>query len=325
MTEQAYKTSPKDIFLQLLAIVTLYGSAAGVLTLLFQFINLQVPDLLFYGSVESARSAIRFAVSSLVIVFPVYLWVMSFLAWAYTAEPERKEIRIRKWLIYFTLFAAGLIIMGDLVALINSFLNGELTTRFLLKILSVFLVASAVFWYYYWDMKDTKPAGMELFGWAVIAIVAGIVGISFFFVGSPKTERLRQFDQQRVNDLQSIQWQIVNYWQQKEKLPATLSDLNDPIGGFQVPMDPDPESGAVYSYVVKGGLTFELCADFSLPSNDGDVNEYAVPYIPVNPSIKFDGRWTHGTGRTCFERTIDPELYPPQKGLEKPVPVPARY
>src|SRR3989344_4672855 len=104
MVEASHKPSPKDIFLQLLAIVTLYGAVAGVLTLLFQFVNLQIPDPLFYGSVEGARSAIRFAVSSLVIVFPVYLWVMRFLGRAYAVELERKEVRIRKWLIYFTLF-----------------------------------------------------------------------------------------------------------------------------------------------------------------------------------------------------------------------------
>jgi len=314
MTEQAYKTSPKDIFLQLLAIVTLYGSAAGVLTLLFQFINLQVPDLLFYGSVESARSAIRFAVSSLVIVFPVYLWVMSFLAWAYTAEPERKEIRIRKWLIYFTLFAAGLIIMGDLVALINSFLNGELTTRFLLKILSMFLVAGAVFWYYYWDMKDVKPAGMELFRWTVVTIVAGTVIVSFFFVGSPQTERLRQLDQQRVNDLQSIQWQIVNYWQQKEKLPAALSDLNDDISGFRVPMD--SQTKVRYEYMITGTVSFELCATFAQES-EVPARENSV----LAPPRDMTTNWSHGIGRVCFERTIDPERYPPQKGLEKPIPM----
>ncbi|TSC72263.1 MAG: hypothetical protein G01um101470_366, partial [Parcubacteria group bacterium Gr01-1014_70] len=32
---EKHKTSPKDIFLQLLSIVTLYGSAAAILTLFF--------------------------------------------------------------------------------------------------------------------------------------------------------------------------------------------------------------------------------------------------------------------------------------------------
>ncbi|OGZ46930.1 MAG: hypothetical protein A3J54_01830 [Candidatus Ryanbacteria bacterium RIFCSPHIGHO2_02_FULL_45_13b] len=316
MIEQTYKTSPKDIFLQLLTIVALYGSAAGFLTLLFQFINLQIPDPLSYGyGIENARSVIRFAVSSLIIVFPVYVWVMRFLARAYTAEPERKEIRIRKWLIYFTLFAAGLIIMGDLVALVNSFLNGELTTRFLLKIFSVFLVAGAVFYYYYWDIKDMVPNSMKLFRWVVMLVVTVCVVAAFFFVGSPKTERMRQFDGQRVNDLQTIQWQIVNYWQQKGVLPTSLGVLEDDISGFSIPRD--PEADRVYTYTVKGDVMFELCADFSLASTGYMRGSWETVYTPA---VMPGDNWAHDVGHICFERTIDPELYPPQKGLEKPVP-----
>ncbi len=303
---EKHKTSPKDIFLQLLSIVTLYGSAAAILTLFFQYINLYVPDLLSYGSVESARQAIRFAVSSLIIVFPVYLWVMRFLENTYVAEPERKEIRIRKWLVYFTLFAAGLIIMGDLVALVNSFLNGELTTRFLLKILSVFLLAGAVFWYYYWDMKGAVPAGMQIFRWAVIAVVAVTVAAAFFFAGSPQAERLRKFDQQRVGDLQTIQWQVVNYWQQKRQLPQNTVSLEDDISGFRVPMD--PETGAPYEYEVRGERSFTLCAAFSLESaGDGSDVSHSKPV----PAGEFSTNWDHASGRVCFERTIDPDLYPP--------------
>lgn len=316
---EKYKTSPKDIFLQLLAIVTLYGSAVGFLTLLFQFINIQFPDKLEYYSVTSAYSSIRFAVSSLIIVFPVYLWVMRFLEKSYVREPEIKEIRIRKWLVYFTLFAAGLIIMGDLVALVYNFLNGELTARFVLKICSVFLVAGAVFWYYFWDIKGTEPAGMNVFRWAVGGVVAAAIIGAFFVVGSPQGERLRRFDSERVGHLQTIQWQIVNYWQQKGTLPETLSLLEDTISGFRVPSDPD--TGIAYEYVLKSERTFELCAVFVLASGKevGATQVRAVP-VPVMPVSEFGANWEHATGRTCFERTIDPDLYPPRSIKEKPVP-----
>ncbi|MEK7085265.1 MAG: DUF5671 domain-containing protein, partial [Patescibacteria group bacterium] len=63
------------------------------------------------------------------------------------------NLRIRKWLVYFTLFAASLFIIGDLIALIYNFLQGELTVRFFLKILTVFFVAGSVFWYYFMDIR----------------------------------------------------------------------------------------------------------------------------------------------------------------------------
>jgi|SRR3989344_3015191 len=155
LKEAPAKTSPKDIFLHLFAIVTLYASAISFLTLVFQLINVAFPDPLdTYGyAVESAKGTLRFAAASLIVVFPVHIWAMWLLNKGYAATPYKRNLRIRKWLIYFTLFVAGIIIMGNLVTLLYRLLDGDLTMRFALKILTVFLVAGSVFWYYYWDLK----------------------------------------------------------------------------------------------------------------------------------------------------------------------------
>ena len=154
------KTSPKDFFLHLLAIVTLYASAASFITTVFQYINLAFPDVLEggrdYWAAQGARSAIRFALSSLIVVFPVYVWVMWFLNKSYIKEPEKRNLRIRRWLIYFTLFVTALIIIGDLVALVNNLLGGEFTVRFILKVLTVFFVAASVFYYYFSDLRKYR-------------------------------------------------------------------------------------------------------------------------------------------------------------------------
>lgn len=154
--EHKKKTSPKDIFLHLLAILALYASAGSFVSLIFQYINLYIPDPLqrdlYY--VTAAYSSIRFAIATLVVIFPVYIWATWLLNKSYEREPEKRNLRIRKWLIYFTLFAAALIIMGYLVALIYSFLNGDLTSRFLLQMLTVFAVAGSVFWYYFRDLRE---------------------------------------------------------------------------------------------------------------------------------------------------------------------------
>lgn len=154
------KTSPKDFFLNLLSIVALYTSATSFTVAVFQYINLAFPDILeggqSYWAAQSARTAIRFALSSLIVVFPVYVWVNWFLNKSYAKEPEKRKLRIRRWLIYFTLFAAALIIIGDLVALVNKLLGGEFTIRFILKVLTVFFVAGSVFYYYLSDLRKHK-------------------------------------------------------------------------------------------------------------------------------------------------------------------------
>ena len=151
------KTSPKDVFLHILSILTLYITAGSLVALLFQYVNVFFPDpLQHYYETRSAYSAIRWAIAALIIIYPAHLWTMWILYKSYAITPYKRNLRIRKWLVYFTLFAAGLILMGDGVALIYNLLGGELTVRFLLKILSVLVVGGTVFGYYLWDIKQHK-------------------------------------------------------------------------------------------------------------------------------------------------------------------------
>ena len=149
------KTSPKDVFLQLLSVIALYVSAGSFLTLLFQYVNIFFPDPLA-GYYNAPYGAIRLAISTLVVVFPTYIWTMWLLNRSYLKVPEKRNLRIRKWLLYLTLFVAGMIMIGDVVTLVYSLLGGDLTVRFILKILSVLFVSGAVFIYYLWDIKKHK-------------------------------------------------------------------------------------------------------------------------------------------------------------------------
>lgn len=153
--ETRAKTGPKDIFLHLLAILTLYVSATSFLVLVFQYVNLWLPDPLegdaFYQR-TGALSAIRWALASLIIIFPVYVFTTRFLNKEYSSQPEKRELRTRKWLIYFTLFAAALIAIGDLITLLYHLLSGEITLRFIIKVISVLFVVGSIGYYYLTDL-----------------------------------------------------------------------------------------------------------------------------------------------------------------------------
>ena len=308
------KTGPKDVFLHLLAIIALYASAVSLTTLLFQYINIALLDALDggYYALTSIYQSIRFALSSLIVLFPVFVFTSRFLQQEYVADPEKRDTRIRKWLLYFTLFLAGFVILGDLVTLLYNFLDGELTKRFLLKILVVLFVAGAIFWHYFAELKEYTSGSVKVFRYLVIAIVAVVAIEGFFVAGSPTEQRARRFDEQRVADLQTIQWQIVNYWQNKQKLPVALVDLNDDISGFRVPMD--PETKTAYEYEVKGPEMFSLCAEFGRPSLQNA--NIAQPYFE---GIK-GTNWEHAEGRACFERSIDKDFYKPRPADTGSVP-----
>ncbi len=307
------KIGPKDVFMQLLSVVTLYFAAISLGTLLFQLINIYFPDILNYNYQREAYfGSLRWAVAVLVIVFPVYAWSLWYLGKEEQLSPAKREMATRKWLLYLTVFAAAGVIIGDLIALIFSYLQGELTWRFVFKILAVLFIAASAFGYYLMELrsgaKEAKPIIKKIFNWAVVAIVAVAIVGGFYVAGSPTAARQKNIDQRRLSDLQSIQSQVVYFWQQKNVLPANLGVLTDNISGFTAPVD--PEAKQPYGYKVLGDLKFELCATFTteLKTETGGA-DVVKPMSEITVYPETFNNWQHGIGEACFERTIDPQLY----------------
>lgn len=145
--------SARDAFMYLVMFGMLYVTAYNFGNLIFQFINLAFPDPLIeqYGDIVGRQ--IRWATSSLLVAFPVFLFVASRISKSLTSDPSQRTSGVRKWLTYLTLSIAACVIVGDLIYLLNSLLSGALTVRFVLKSLTVGLIAGAVFGYYLWSMR----------------------------------------------------------------------------------------------------------------------------------------------------------------------------
>ncbi|MDP2629383.1 MAG: DUF5671 domain-containing protein [Candidatus Harrisonbacteria bacterium] len=303
------KNTPRDFFLYLFATGALYFIAVTIIALLWQYVNYFFPDPAFYQG--GISSGMRFAIATLIVVFPIYIGVMRFLSKDIDRNPEKKNLAIRKWLTYVTLFVAAVTIIVDLVSLVFSFLGGELALQFTLKALSVLIVAGSVFWYYLYNLKREPGTDVEkrkLIMWLTIILVTALVIGAFFVVGSPETNRLRRLDQQRVSDLQSIQWRVLDYWQTREQMPKGLEALEDDFSGFSVPTDPGT-GHQPYEYLLGEGLSFQLCANFDSASLEGEQGKAIEPFF----GLRGEGNWTHEAGRFCFERIIDPAQYPPLK------------
>jgi hypothetical protein len=131
----------------------LYLSAYNLGNLLFRFVELAFPDQAFEGYADYRNSEIRFSTSSLMIAFPVFLYLASIIGKQIRNTPAQRMSAIRKWLTWLTLALAACIIVGDLIYLLNSLLSGELTVRFILKALIVGLIAGAIFFNYLVEMR----------------------------------------------------------------------------------------------------------------------------------------------------------------------------
>ena len=308
------KVTPKDFFLWLGAMVALYWSVGSFITLVFEYIDRIAGNAAIVGY-DPYSGGIQFAIASLVVIFPVYIGLTRMLNQEIRKNPLKKELWVRRWLVFLAVFLAGIAMLIDLIVLINTYLSGnEITAAFVLKVVAVLLVAGGVFYYYLSDIKgkwEDKEQLSKMIGVGVSAIVLASIVAGFFIMGSPHTQRLLRYDQQRINDLQNLQAQVTNYYQTTEKLPESLDKLKDPLVVARV--QTDPETGADYGYTKTDELTFELCATFSLPlpafdEDTADLSDWRVRELQQTAQD-----WPHGQGETCFERTIDPERITPFK------------
>lgn len=297
------KTSAKDFFLNLGVIVALYVLVINLLMLLFTVINRAYPQI-SRGYNYLGSSSISWPVATLIIVFPIFVFLMWLLEKDYRAEPEKRQIAVKRWLTYITLFVAGVALAVDLVTILYYFIDGqELSKAFVLKVLSVFVVAGMVFYYYISELREKLDSKKRKiwFSVALVVILASIVW-GFSVLGSPRTQRLYKYDNQKVNDLMSISNEIANYYSNKGVLPNALNELST---GYYVPILQDSQTQKPYEYEKTGNLTYNLCADFNLESaKDATVS---VPY----PVYSGDGfmNWNHSAGRHCFTQTVNPNLF----------------
>jgi len=308
------KTTPKDFFLWAGAMIAFYWSVVSFVLLIVQYIDYTFPNALAYYPANPYESGIGYQMASICVLLPLFLLLKWFIQRDISAQRELNDLWVRRWALILTLFVASIAMAGDLVALLTTFFNGEeMTTGFVLKVLVVFLVAAGVFMHFiadlkgYWDLFPSRRRAVAI-GVAVLAVVAIVSG--FFILGTPAQARLARYDSTKVMDLQNIQSQIITYWQAKQKLPATIADLNNSLS-FIAPVD--MQSGAQYGYQATGARTFKLCAVFNGPSQTMQFSPEATRAVDPTGVVSKPDNWQHSAGEVCFERTIDSSYYPQLK------------
>ncbi len=153
-----------------------------------------------------------------------------------------------------------------------------------------------------------KFTGLRIFTGAVVASVITVIIIGLFLSGSPKDERLRQFDSQRLLDLQQIAAALDAYWNAEGVLPEDLEVLLRKRG-YSVSSLKDPGTGEYYEYRITGSEIYELCANFDKTFSIED--EQKLKVMPVGPySVNLgEGFWQHGPGHTCYTIQVRKDLY----------------
>lgn len=146
--------SAREAFLYLVLFATLYFAAWNLGSLLFDLISHFWPDPAApeYATVRLG-SEIRWSTAALIIAFPVFVFMSHLITREVAKHPIKRLSPVRRWLTYLTLFIAAAVLVGDMTTLVYNLLGGELSTRFLLKVLVAALIAGSVFGYYLYDLR----------------------------------------------------------------------------------------------------------------------------------------------------------------------------
>jgi hypothetical protein len=282
--------SAKKFFLTIGVLITMYVSVGSLIALLFGIIDYIFPPL----GVMYTLSSISFPVATLIIVFPLFLWLSVLLQ----KEERVERIDLYKWFTYLTLFLSGGIGIGDLVTILYKFLDGQdLTAGFLYKVVSLAVIMGVIFAYHISAIKNPlSKSSSRIWGVVATVCVCGSIVWGFAVFGSPATQRMYGYDMQKVNDLQSIMYMIENYIAVQKELPQSLDDLSRTEYPGALPSDPQTQKN--YEYKKTNGTSYVLCATFNKASRTLETG-YSSPSGVV---------WTHPAGYYCFSRSIPEKL-----------------
>lgn len=288
----------REAFFHLLTFGSLYATLTSAILLFFDYISMLFPDVAMEGVFRSEDwrlQPIRWSMATMIVAFPLLLWMSRKVFHDMMKNPERAVSAIRRWLTYLTLLVASIVSVTTLITLIFWLLEGELSVRFLLKVAVILTIAVLTFVYYITSLRlrPDSPAARKLHRtFLLLAAIMVVVALAWggWVIGSPAQERVRKLDEQRMSDLQALAngvYQVVYKGLPKdpagtltESLPKTVNEVIAQSGITRVN---DPETGAPYVYRVIDVTHFEVCAVFALPG----VHQY-------------DSFWDHPAGEKCF-------------------------
>lgn len=288
-------STAKHFVLQLGSLISLYLSLSFLLVLLFGLINILFPDTAEnYWQIENAQSMIRIGIAMVVVFFPTYLLLTRTVNKLRRKEKQGKYLVLTKWLIYLSLLVGGLVLLIDLVVVIMTFLEGEISERFILKALAVLVVIGCAFFYYLRDAKGywlKNEAQSLLFAGATAVIVLASVITGGLNIDTPVEVREQKIDNQVIQDLQDMQWRIEDYYRTNDTLPENLQEL---YGAFDAPTAPENRSD--YKYETVDATKYKFCGEFAHDSSRND--SIARPVMEKNYN------WDYKAGEWCFEREV---------------------
>ncbi len=264
--------SAKYSFYYLLSLVSLIFIGISVGLVAFGIINKSVIDPLSNSYYRNYDSSLRFAISAILIATPIYYYSLFLIKQGFKKNEISSDSSIRKWLTYFIILVSSLIILGVFISVMNNFLSGGLSLKFILQALSVFIISALVFSFYFYDVKsdfkeDKKIREKIFLSISLLLIVSAFVS-AWFFIESPKQIRARKIDGLLLNRISTLESFVNDYYSTFGTLPENMTDLKTARSRYFMDenhfINPNNGEEIVYNKINKD--QFEFCASFETNS-----------------------------------------------------------
>ncbi|NCU43025.1 hypothetical protein EOL72_01575 [Candidatus Falkowbacteria bacterium] len=289
--------SAKYVFYYLLSLVALAFTAVSVGMIAFGIINETMTSPL--SSSYDPSSSFRFAISALAIAAPIFFVIQSLIFKGLRKGDLPLESPVRRWMTYLILFVSAVTILGVLIAVLNNFLSGDFTLRFILQMLTVLFLAGIIFSFYLLEIRraDAKEGllTIKIFFFSSLLLVIVAFVSAWFFMESPTLTRAKKLDSKLINSINLVENSINSYYQEFDKLPEDLSVLKNSRTAYFSPQDlVDADTGLPLVYEIIDEGNYKLCATFRTDTDNTEI--YRQNHV-------FYGQ-PHGAGYHCFDLKV---------------------
>ncbi len=298
-------SSALDVGMSLFGFALLTIVAYSLIRLGFALAELTFPDVLGKTQASTLSRTIHHAMASLLVALPAYALALRWWFARYRVGAARREPALTRWITYGVLLAASLTMIGDLIAVVYSLLQGEATARFVAKASWLLLLAMLVVALYGLERRQLQYGRMPPRGALATVAAAGLLlallacGLGLRMAGTPALARAQALDAERVVRLKRLADCAERYARDGGELPASLDAmLASTRDATCTDAARDPATQRPFEYRVLSPLReqgksregrIELCAVFELAAPPRGSGARPAP-----------GTWQeHDAGRVC--------------------------
>lgn len=281
------KSGAFHLFLYLTGFLSFAFVFFGLVSITFDFFNknLAGEDPLMGGF---DQSSVRTAIAFLIIATPIYYFILRLINKKLLLKEIELTSGVRKVLTYLFLFVLSAIIIGDLIFLLSSFLNGDYTELFLAKALAMLFFSVFFGLFYFWEVRRSEIDKKNFSFWqnGILGVVILVLVLGFFIIDRPTVAREKRLDGQIISGMSSLRREVETFYSERGKIPALEELKNQALGEEKNLL----ESGQI-KYLPQASGAYSFCGVFK-QAWDGK---------EVISGSRNDSFWEHPQGKYCFE------------------------